>query len=179
MCEFRWKRLELRRGPLWRVIVVPPRHYRIKLGPIEIYSSVHPLRLILTIESLAQGAKYLLSNNFEDMELEDEPDYTTLISSCGTFNGFFLLSLGLPEDFGVVLKRENHRVTLCYPDNFDIPLPTYSVKKWEAPAEELGECMRKAAIEGIENLFIEITKALRGEYLEWGEKVLKILKKVE
>ncbi|WP_048147918.1 hypothetical protein [Palaeococcus ferrophilus] len=179
-CLIEWDRLEITsNGQLWRAILVPPRHYRIKLGPIEVYSSVHPLRLVLTIESLAQGAKYLLSNNFANMELEDEPDYTTLISSCGAFDGFFLLSLGLPEDFGVILKRENNNVTLCYPDNFDIPLPTYSVKKLGAPARELGECMRKATLEGVERLLIEIPKALRSEYLEWREEVLKILEKVE
>ncbi|NPB03082.1 MAG: hypothetical protein GXO39_01520, partial [Thermotogae bacterium] len=83
---------------------------------MEVSSSVHPLRLILTIESLAKGATYLLSNDFEGMELEDEPDYTTLIGSCKAFDGFFLLTLGLPEDFGVIMKRKNGKVILCYPD---------------------------------------------------------------
>ncbi len=168
VCELTWKRFELRSGPLWKAIVVPPGYYRIKLGPIEIYSSVHPLRLVLTIESLAQGAKYLLSGDFEGMELEDEPDYTTLISSCRAFDGFFLLSLGLLEDFGVVLKWEKGRVTVCCPDNFDLPLPTYSVRKCEAVAKELGECMRKTTLEGVERLNAESPSY--GGYMFDGEK---------
>ena len=106
------------------------------------------------------------------MELEDEPDYTTLISSCKAFDGFFLLSLGLPEDFGVILKREDDRVTICSPDNFNLPLPTYSVRKVGLSAGELGLCMRTATLNALGRLDDEILGDLRAEYLGWKRKVM-------
>jgi len=157
---------------LWKALTVPPGHYRIKLGPVEVFSTAHSLKLILAIDSLARGTAYLLSSNFERMELEDEPDYTTLISSCKAFDGFFLLSLGLPEDFGVILKREDDRVTICSPDNFNLPLPTYSVRKVGLSAGELGLCMRTATLNALGRLDDEILGDLRAEYLGWKRKVM-------
>ncbi|MCD6373404.1 MAG: hypothetical protein J7L37_07670 [Thermococcus sp.] len=96
-CSLTWGGFVVRDGPLWKAIIVSPGHYRIKLGPVEVYSRVHPLRLILAIESLAKGATYLLSNDFEGMGLEDEADYTTLISSCRAFEGFSCSPLDCPR----------------------------------------------------------------------------------
>ena len=95
-CLLTWGELTAGDGPLWKALTVPPGHYRITLGPVEVFSTVHRLKLILAIDSLLRGAGYLLSRDFKGMELEDEPDYTTLISSCRAVNGFFILSLGLP-----------------------------------------------------------------------------------
>lgn len=88
-CSITWNSLEVHDKTLWKAIIVPLGHYRTKLGPVEVSSTVHPLKLILAIESLAYGTLYLLSDDFEEMELEDEPDYTTLISSCRAFDGFY------------------------------------------------------------------------------------------
>jgi hypothetical protein len=109
------------------------------------------------------------------MELEDEPDYTTLISSCRAFDGFFLLSLGLPEDFGVLMKRRDDKVTLCYPNNFSTLLPVYSVEKVKLPAKELGEFMRGAVFNVLEELEAEIPGNLRDEYLRWKKEIMETL----
>ena len=39
---------------LWKALTVPPGHYRIKLGPVEVFSTAHSLKLILAIDSLAR-----------------------------------------------------------------------------------------------------------------------------
>ena len=174
-CFLTWDKSTVGDGPLWKAIVAPSGHYRIKLGPIEIYSSVYPLKLVLAIESLAQGAKYLLSGDFGDMELEDEPDYTTLISSCKAFDGFFLLTLGLPEDFGVIMKRKNDKVVLCYPNDFNVLLPTYSVMRVELSAGDLGLCIKTATLSALGRLDDEIPEGLRNEYLRWREMVLRVV----
>ncbi|WP_258083523.1 hypothetical protein [Thermococcus thermotolerans] len=166
-CSITWDELDVRNGPLWKALVVPPGRYRIKLGPLEVFSTVHSLKLILAINSLAKGTIYLLSSNFEGMEIEDEPDYTTLISSCKAFDGFFLLTFGLPEDFGVTMKRKNGKVVLCCPDDFNVPLPTYSIRKVELSARELGLCMAKAVFDAFGRLDTKVPEGLRDEYLRW------------
>ncbi len=171
-CFLTWNEFTVGDGPLWKALTVPPGHYRIKLGPIEIYSLVHPLKLVLAIESLAQGSKYLLSGDFGDMELEDEPDYTTLISSCKAFDGFFLLTLGLPEDFGVIMKRKTGKVVLCYPNDFNALLPTYSVRRVELSAMELGLCMKTSTLNALGRLDDEVPESLRAEYLGWKRKIM-------
>ena len=171
-CFLIWDEFTVGDSPLWNAIVAPPGHYRIKLGPIEIFSTVHSLKLILAIDSLAKGTAYFLSSDFKGMELEDEPDYTTLISSCKAFDGFFLLTLGLPEDFGVVMKRKNDKVILCYPDDFNVLLPTYSVRRVELSAGELGLCMRTATLDALGRLDDEVPEGLRAEYLWWKRKVM-------
>jgi len=171
-CFLTWDEFTVGDGPLWKALTVPSGHYRIKLGPVEVFSTAHPLKLILAIDSLAKGTAYLLSSNFERMELEDEPDYTTLISSCKAFDGFFLLTLGLPEDFGVIIKRKNGKVVLCYPDDFNALLPTYSVRKVGLSAGELGLCMRTATLNALGRLDDEIPGDLRAEYLGWKRKVM-------
>ncbi|WP_237698686.1 hypothetical protein [Pyrococcus yayanosii] len=133
------------------------------------------MKLILAIDGLAKSTIYLLSSDFEGMELEDEPDYTTLISSCRAFNGFFLLTLGLPEDFGVLMKREGDKVTLCYPDDFNLLLPTYSIRKVELPARELGLCMKSAALNALGRLDDRIPEGLRDEYLEWKRRIMEYI----
>ncbi|WP_297062173.1 hypothetical protein [Thermococcus sp.] len=171
-CFLTWDEFTVGDGPLWKAIVAPPGHYRIKLGPIEVFSTVHSLKLILAIGSLAKGTAYLLSSDFKGMELEDEPDYTTLISSCKAFDGFFLLTLGLPEDFGVIMKRKNGKVVLCYPDDFNALLPTYSIRKVELSARGLGLCMKTVTLNALGRLDDEVPEGLRAEYLWWKRKVM-------
>ncbi|AEH25314.1 hypothetical protein [Pyrococcus yayanosii] len=68
-CFLTWDELTPEDGSLWKALTVPPGHYRIRLGPVEVFSTVHSLKLILAIDSLLRGAEYLLSDDFERMGL--------------------------------------------------------------------------------------------------------------
>ena len=71
------------------------------------------------------------------------------------------------------MKRMDNKVTLCYPENFNLLLPTYSVRKVELSARELGLCMKSAALNALRRLDDEIPEDLRNEYSGWKRKIME------